>query len=72
MDLAPIPIPTVVEARQRGIVRGERLLRVKFVGLPPQGVPGDARGETRAPGRVRRGLAGYLLRVIGRLVAARP
>jgi len=69
MDLAPIPIPTVVEARQRGIVRGERLVRVKFVGLPPQGVPGDARGETRAPGR---GLVGYLLRVIGRLVAARP
>jgi hypothetical protein len=61
------------------IVRGQRLARVKFVALPVDGMPGDARealrlGECR--GRLFPGGAApyftFLSRVIGRLVAARP
>ena len=72
MNARSVPIPASIAARERCIVRGERIARVKFVGLPPsQGEAfGDARGETRSP---RRGsITRYLFRVIGRLVAARP
>ena len=73
MNAGPVPIPARIATRERCLVRGERLVRVKFVGLPPQGVaPGDARGETRFPGRALRTKLANLLRVIGRLVAARP
>ena len=67
MDFAPIPLIAAPAARERCIVRGERLVRVKFVGLPIQGAPEVASGETRTSG-----LWGHISRVIGRLVAARP
>jgi hypothetical protein len=65
MELATVPVsPSEVAARERCIVRGQRLVQVKFVALPPQG-DAAARGETR-------GWLSRLIRVIGRLVAARP
>jgi hypothetical protein len=67
MDLAPIPLIAAQAARERCIVRGERLVRVKFIGLPAEGMLEVASGETRASG-----LWGNISRVIGRLVAARP
>lgn len=73
MDIAPIPVMAGPAARERCIVRGERLVRVKFVGLALQGEPGVASGETRASGRGKGGFVARLIsRVIGRLVAARP
>ena len=67
MELATAPIsPSNVAPRERAIVRGERLVQVKFVALPlsPQGDEA-AGGETRS-------LLYRITRVIGRLVAARP
>jgi hypothetical protein len=66
MDIVPIPVPAGPAARERCIVRGERLVRVRFVSLPLQGAPEAASGETRASG------LRHIFRVIGRLVAARP
>ena len=67
MDLTPIPVPAGVSARERCIVRGQCLVRVKFVALPM---------ETRRSDSPRwgagRGLISILFRVIDRLVAARP
>lgn len=69
MDIVRIPVMAGPAARERCIVRGERLVRVKFVGLAHQGEPEAASGETRASGgRFTR----LISRVIGRLVAARP
>jgi hypothetical protein len=58
--------PSNVPARERCIVRGERLVQVKFVALPlsPQGDEAVS-GETH-------GLWYRIARAIGRLVAARP
>ena len=67
MDIVRIPAIAGLAARERCIVRGERLVRVKFVCLPIPGVPEAAFRETRASGWRR-----YISRVIGRLVAARP
>ena len=66
MDIVRIPAIAGLAARERCIVRGERLVRVKFIGLPAQGALEAASGETRASG------LRHLFRVIGRLVAARP
>ena len=65
MDLTRIPVPAGVCARERCIVRGQRLVQVKFVALPL---------ETRRRESRRRGarLIAYLYRVIDRLAAARP
>jgi hypothetical protein len=67
MELATVPMtPAHVAPRERCIVRGERLVQVKFVALtlPPQGEEAVS-GETH-------GLWYRIARVIGRLVAARP
>jgi hypothetical protein len=53
-------------------VRGNRLARVKFVALPVETTPGNAIRETRFPGRQIAAIRKFVLRVIGRLVAARP
>jgi hypothetical protein len=50
-----------IDASGRCIVRGHRLARVKFVALPVEPAPARARA-----------IPAFLLRVIGRLVAARP
>jgi hypothetical protein len=39
-----------IDASGRGIVRGNRLARVKFVALPIEATPGNALGEARFPG----------------------
>jgi hypothetical protein len=73
MDIASFPIDSGTAARERCIVRGQRLVHVKFIGLQEQGVPEVASGETRASGRASQGVVSRLIsRVIGRLVAARP
>ena len=67
MELATAPLsPSNVASRERCIVRGARLVQVKFVALPlsPQGEEAVS-GETH-------GLWYRITRVIGRLVAARP
>ena len=69
MDLIPA---TGVVASGHCIVRGERLARVKFVALPVETTPGNALREARFPGRCGRWIRQFALRVIGRLVAARP
>jgi hypothetical protein len=77
MDLVPATVG--VDASGRCIVRGQRLARVKFVALPMEMAPGNVReahrlGECR--GRLFPGagesIRHFVLRVIGRLVAARP
>ena len=70
MDLRPIPIGAGVSASERCIVRGQRLVQVKFVALPMDayacaGLPGAGRGPIST-------LFSLIIRVIGRLVAARP
>jgi hypothetical protein len=59
MDLIPCP---ATAARERCDDRARRLVRVKFVSLPVESTP---------PAR-RSPFIGFLSRVIGRLVAARP
>ena len=56
----------------RGIVRGARIARVKFVALPIDNTrPGPRLGDSR--GRLTGAvIRSFVLRVIGRLVAARP
>jgi hypothetical protein len=71
MDIASIPVISGPAARERCIVRGERMVRIKFVGLPLQGEPEVASGETRTSGGGAPFLR-FISRVIGRLVAARP
>jgi hypothetical protein len=68
MDLTPIPV-TVGAARvpDRCIVRGQRLVQVKFVALPLEQGIGERRIFTR-----RNPFIDFIHRVIGRLVAARP
>jgi hypothetical protein len=70
MNLAPIPL-AAVHAHDRCIVRANRIVRVKFIGLPAETQPEAARWGTRASGGWRSVLR-FLSRVIGRLVAARP
>jgi len=53
-------------------VRGNRLARVKFVALPIEATPGNALREARFPGRQAAAIRNFVIRVIGRLVAARP
>ena len=65
MDLTPIPVPSGVYARERCIVRGQRIVQVKFVALPLETRRRDAR-------RGGAGLISFLYRVIDRLAAARP
>jgi hypothetical protein len=77
MDLVPATVG--VNASGRCIVRGQRLARVKFIALPIDMAPGNVReaprlGECRVglfPGG-RDSIRKFALRVIGRLVAARP
>ncbi len=54
------------------IVRAHRLVRVKFVALPLDATPGNALREARTPGGRAMAIRQFVLRVIGRLVAARP
>ena len=70
MDL--IPATTGVNAPGRCIVRGERFARVKFVALPVETTPGNAFREASFPGGHGGWIRHFVLRVIGRLVAARP
>ena len=70
MDL--MPATAGIDASGRCIVRGARLARVKFVALPPDNDPGNALRETRFPGGCGIAIRQLVLRVIGRLVAARP
>jgi hypothetical protein len=70
MDL--IPATAGVNASARCIVRGSRLARVKFVALPVETAPGNALREARIPGGRGHAIRQFVLRVIGRLVAARP
>lgn len=70
MDL--MPATAGIDASGRCIVRGARLARVKFVALPTDDAPGNALGETRFPGGWAIAIHQLVLRVIGRLVAARP
>ena len=56
----------------RGIVRGARIARVKFVALPIETTPGNALREARIPGGPVTAIRHFISRVIGRLVAARP
>ena len=66
MDL--MPATAGIDASGRCIVRGSRLARVKFVALPLDNEP----RETRFPGAYGMAIRQLVLRVIGRLVAARP
>jgi hypothetical protein len=70
MDL--IPATAGIDASGRCIVRGQRLARVKFVALPIEATPGNALREARIPGGLGSAIRHFVLRVIGRLVAARP
>ena len=70
MDLRPIPIAAGICASERCIVRGERLVQVKFVALPMDAYArAGQRGEGRGPIST---LFSLIIRAIGRLVAARP
>ena len=75
MDLAPATA-AAGPASGRCIVRANRIVRVKFVGLPVEPTPEDALRETRASGggsdAGRGPILDLIFRVIGRLVAARP
>jgi hypothetical protein len=70
MDL--MPATAGVDASGRCIVRGQRLARVKFVALPMDATPGNALRDGRFPGGRASAIRQFVLRVIGRLVAARP
>jgi hypothetical protein len=70
MDL--IPATVGITASARCIVRGDRLARVKFVALPIEATPGNALRDGRFPGGCGSAIRHFVLRVIGRLVAARP
>ena len=70
MDLAPISIQPGRGAR-RPMARAQVLVQVKFMGLPIDETPGDARFERRAPDAGGL-LSRFISRVIGRLAAARP
>ena len=61
-----------IDASGRCIVRGARLARVKFVALPLDMGPGNALREAPFPGGWLAAIRQSVLRVIGRLVAARP
>jgi hypothetical protein len=69
MDLVRIPA-VALPASPRCIVRAHRLIRVKFVSLPPDREPEAAPRGRRASGRGV--VSRFLSRVIGCLVAARP
>jgi len=70
MDL--MPATAGIDASGRCIVRGHRLARVKFVALPAECEPGNKLREASFPGRCVSAIHRLVLRVIGRLVAARP
>ena len=75
MDLAPATAAAGL-ASGRCIARANRLVRVKFVGMPVEPAPEDALRETCASegcaGAGRGPILEFIFRVIGRLVAARP
>ena len=68
MDIVPIPVGAL-HASSRCEHRSNRIGRVKFVVLPLEMEPGEALRGQRAPGG---GVARFISRVIGCLVAARP
>lgn len=81
MDSNPIPAAVgAIRPSERAIVRGQRLVQVKFVALPleirdrPQFRIGDRRLFTRrrnwGPSLIS--VVSFIYRVFGRLVAARP
>jgi hypothetical protein len=70
MDLITASAGT--DAPGRCFVRGSRIARVKFVALPIEATPGNALRETRFPSLHASAIRKLLIRVIGRLVAARP
>jgi hypothetical protein len=78
MDLTPVPASLgAVRAPDRCIVRGQRLVQVKFVALPLEETRDspDFPIERRLFGGKRNwglSLVSFIHRVIGRLVAARP
>ena len=68
MDLTPIPATAgAVRPTDRCIVRGQRLVQVKFVARPLEQRIGERQLFTR-----RKRFLSFIHRVIGRLVAARP
>ena len=72
MDLTPIPATA-----DRCIVRGQRLVQVKFVALPQEMVSDTIFASKRASlgarlKMVSDTISSFIHRVIGRLVAARP
>jgi hypothetical protein len=68
MDIVPVPVGAL-HASSRCEPRSLRIGRVKFIGLPLEMEPGVALRGQRAPGG---GVARFISRVIGCLVAARP
>jgi hypothetical protein len=71
MDL--IPALATRPASERCHARARCMVRVKFVSLAPvEGQPADVAPEAALWGQRASGVARYLSRVIGRLVAARP
>ena len=71
MDLTPAR--THRPASDRGDARARCMVRVKFVSLAPvEAEPAEVGPEAALWGQRASGVARYLSRVIGRLVAARP
>jgi len=75
MDLTPLPVTVgATRAPDRCIVRGQRLVQVKFVSLPLEEIRIERRlfSTERKWGPSLNSLISFIHRVIGRLVAARP
>jgi hypothetical protein len=71
MDLAPATASR--SASNRCDARARCMVRVKFVSFAPvEAAPADAAPEAALWGQRASGVARYISRVIGRLVAARP
>jgi hypothetical protein len=68
MDIVPVPVGSL-HASSRCEHRSHRIGRVKFIGLPLEMQPGEALRGQPSPGN---GVARFISRVIGCLVAARP
>jgi hypothetical protein len=74
MDLTSIPVPAGIRARERCIVRGQRLVQVKFVALPNYEIERQSVQRRHSPvgGNPIFSLLSFMIRAIDRLVAARP
>ena len=71
MDLAPVIAKR--PASDRGDARARCMVRVKFVSFAPvEAQPAEVAPEAALWGQRASGVARFLSRVIGRLVAARP